>query len=571
MSTDYLEIARYCYRGYCLAPVSASAPKFFGFAEFLTALALMVLVWTLADSRYRFRIRTAPLPLQQTSFAIVTGVGALTLITDLWRAEQWLVPPFDPSLTRWQALLGGFFLLTFLTWTWFALHPAAYGRRNALRYARALYVVILRGSPVELSVIADELTRSARALVRYAPEKRRLQEAADTEQPPRVVAYAHDILLLIGDKRLCRAIVEASPGTALAFFQEVAETEKYGVPIDIFGKNLVREAIANKDSFLYHEAEGYDSGLIGYHKPLTQAMFSNYFMVEEIGSLLDPDYMASRKWDHEQWEAYCRIVLVTFRDFVEKEVHQHSFVLFRAKGIIEHAAFDLYKLNGSETGWDAEVLATLRVIVRFVTDTIGILNENSVPEWVKRRKLGRDRNRIKTIYDHMADLIFEIMFTASAVRTPVDFCWAVQHNSVWGEIFNFGHGDDGEAAEVIKFKVRRLLYNEVVRMTTLPNFKGAALLGFCLNVMGLRVSAEDYFNDSRALQKAVLSWTKKHYARIHDESPGVAERCLVGRISYDAGGRRLVKTYSDERLRKDREEQYFVVDPAPARPATSGG
>jgi hypothetical protein len=51
----------------------------------------------------------------------------------------------------------------------------------------------------------------------------------------------------------------------------------------------VAEAIANKDSFLFHEAEGYHSGLIGYHKPLSHAMFSNYDMVETIGSLLDPD------------------------------------------------------------------------------------------------------------------------------------------------------------------------------------------------------------------------------------------------------------------------------------------
>jgi hypothetical protein len=29
----------------------------------------------------------------------------------------------------------------------------------------------------------------------------------------------------------------------------------------------------NRDSFIFHEAEGYESGLIGYHKLLIQAMF----------------------------------------------------------------------------------------------------------------------------------------------------------------------------------------------------------------------------------------------------------------------------------------------------------
>ena len=97
-------------------PLDADAPKFFGFSEFLAALALMVLAWTIADVRYRFRIMTTPLPLQKLSFAVVGAVGILTLLTDLWRAEQWLVPEgnlLTPS--GWQAILGGMFLLTFLS------------------------------------------------------------------------------------------------------------------------------------------------------------------------------------------------------------------------------------------------------------------------------------------------------------------------------------------------------------------------------------------------------------------------------------------------------------------------
>ena len=127
MSSDY------CYGFVCFVPLDANAPKFFGFSEFLAGLALMVLAWTIADVRYRFRVRTTPLPLQGITFAVVGAVGVLTLLTDLWRAEQWLVPRgnlLTPS--GWQALLGGLFLLTFLTWAWFAfIRPPVYGKRNA--------------------------------------------------------------------------------------------------------------------------------------------------------------------------------------------------------------------------------------------------------------------------------------------------------------------------------------------------------------------------------------------------------------------------------------------------------
>jgi hypothetical protein len=362
--------SEHCYRFVCFVPLDASGPKFFGFSEFLAGLALMVLAWTIADVRYRFRVKTAPLPLQGITFAMVGAVGVLTLLTDLWRAAQWLVPRgnlLTPSV--WQALLGGLFLLTFLTWAWFALiRVPLFGRWNAERYAQTLYRVILKGSPPELSVIADEFAYSARSLIRFATDKGEL-----TKKPSKETAFANDILLLIADKRFCRAIVESSPGTALAVFYEIGETKKYGIQIEIFARNIVNEALTNKDSFLFHEAEGYQSGLIGYIKPLSQAMFSNYRMVEVIGTLLDPDIRDKGKWDAAQWKAYCRIVLMTFQDYVEHGDGQHSYVLFRAKGYIEDAASDLYKIDGISNGaWDDDVRERLGVVVNFIKDAIEI-------------------------------------------------------------------------------------------------------------------------------------------------------------------------------------------------------
>ena len=176
-----------------------------------------------------------------------------------------------------------------------------------------MYRFILKGSPAELAVIADELAYSAQALVYHATDwgrlkYYRLEQEDEKKDLPKVEEYANDLLLLIADKRLCRAIVESSPGTALAVFQAMADMKKYGIQVETFAKNIVSEALANKDSFLYQEAEGYQSGLIGYIKPLSQAMFSNYKMVETIGTLLDPDLYSKRTWDAAQWDAYCRMV-----------------------------------------------------------------------------------------------------------------------------------------------------------------------------------------------------------------------------------------------------------------------
>ncbi|MBA5983308.1 hypothetical protein HT737_28010 [Pseudomonas sp. MD195_PC81_125] len=138
----------------------------------------MVLAWTIGDVRYRFRIQAAPIPLRGITFSVVTAVGILTLLTDLWRAEQWLVPRGNLlTPASWQALLGGAFLLTFLVWAWFAfIRPPIFGKRNTERYAQSLYRFILKGSPAELAVIADELVHSARPLIRYAFDKTEIQK-----------------------------------------------------------------------------------------------------------------------------------------------------------------------------------------------------------------------------------------------------------------------------------------------------------------------------------------------------------------------------------------------------------
>lgn len=563
-----------CLHGVCFIPLDSTGQKFFGFSEFLAGLALMVLAWTIADVRYRFRVRTAPIPLLGITFSVVAAVGILTLLTDLWRAEQWLVPKgtlLTPGL--WQAFMGGLFLLTFLTWTWFAfIRPPRYGRANAERFASVLYRFILKGSPEELSVIADELAYSARAIVRHATDRGRLKnyhlESGETEKkaPPKVVGYANDLLLLIADKRLCRAIVESSPGTALAMFQAMAEDKKYGIQVETFAKNIMNEAIQNEDSFLFHEAEGYQSGLIGYHKPLSQAMFSNYKMVETIGTLLDPDIYIKKDWNAAQWAAYCRAVLMTFRSYVDEGYLGHSYVLYRAKSSIERAVFDLYKLNGATDGaWDDDLRERLQVVVDFIKDAVKVLEKKEVPDHVQLRIRGSNSRMNETFYDHIASMIFEVMFAASTVTSPTNLCWWIQHNSVWGELFDLGHLE-GEAGDVIKFKVRRLLYNEIVGMKRFPNFKGARILRFCLNVMGLTLNQRDYDRDSLALHKAVLSWTRKNYVWMHDYNPRVAEACLVDSMSYDAENLRLVRTYPVEGLRREARYDYLKLDPASPRP-----
>ena len=85
MSTLYVWICPY------LKPFEGSSDRFFGFSEFLSSLALIILAWSLTDTRYKFRVKTASIPIVQISYYVTSFIGIVTLLTELWRIQKWPV------------------------------------------------------------------------------------------------------------------------------------------------------------------------------------------------------------------------------------------------------------------------------------------------------------------------------------------------------------------------------------------------------------------------------------------------------------------------------------------------
>ena len=158
---------------------------------------------------------------------------------------------------------------------------------------------------------------------------------------------------------------------------------------------------------------------------------------------------------------------MTFSSYVNEGYGGHSYVLYRAKGYIERAASDLYTLNELTNTWDSEPSRRLDVVVEFIKDAVKILDEKGVPDHVRSRVRKENGHPRESFYDHIASMIFEVIFNASAVRSPKWECWSIQHNLVWGELLNFNNLD-GPAGKVVMFKVSRLLYDEIADMKRSP-------------------------------------------------------------------------------------------------------
>ena len=563
-----------CIWGICFASLDANSPKFFGFAEFLAALALAVLAWTTTDVRYRFRAYTAPIPLHGLTFGMVMCVGTLTLLTDLWRAEQWPVPIGQViSPAGWQALLGATFLATFALWAWFAfIRPPRFGRRSSFRFTGAVYSSLLKGSDSGIRTLAEEMWRSSERVIDYswtieemANEMRADPTGGKLEKGKRRPrTHAYQLLLMLGDKRFCRYAVQV-PSLAEKLFRVMSETGRHRVPIETFAKNFTEQAIANKDSFVYHEVETYESGYIGFHKPITRAVYGNYRLLEDVQNVFDVDYRAQTEWDGDQWRAFQRLVVLCLQSYIEGGwIHRHSFMLHRAIGRIGDSLMGLHALEGTSTAdyFKSVPYDKLRAGIGFIDNAVEALNKLDPQSLQQRKVRSADRH---DVFDLIAEVMAEAVFAASTVRSPAMICWGVQYNAVWGHFF--GLREATEAGKIVRGILFRLLLKDITDMEQFgPNYKGGRILSMMLNVMGLELFRQGADKGYAPFHRAVLAWTRSNFDALYRENPEIMEACMPEALAYDSINRQLVKTY-EKGLSREPARRYLKVNPAPEQSA----
>jgi hypothetical protein len=557
-------------------PPAEAAVDIFGFPDFLVSLALLVLVYNTTDSIYRFRIETAPLPLRFVIFAALIFTGAGALLTGLWFSERWYAPAWGVTRGELEALFGAVVFVTAFLWMWYAfLRPPIFGKRTYKFFAPAVFRAIVRGSDSELPAVAAEIGRSAGSLVRacaVGPPSRHVQPVKP-RPVSEIAGYAHDILLMLGNRKFCRHVVASAPITAIVLMQEAAQQPQRRAPLGQFARNVTTEAILNGDSALYHEDDTYTSGLLGHIQPFTRAMFGNWRLIEDLGSggpsPLDLDWRVSWELTAEQFQAYCRITLMTFRNYVEGDHYRtHSYALHRAFEIIEGGGRELYKLNGAPSeAFSGDIEKRFSAAVRFVDDAIKILETKADIDLGRLRSDSRSVGINDGIFDRLAELMYDLMRAASSVKAPPDQAWWIQYNAFWSAFFSFR--DQTPVWRVIRFKFFRRVFDEIKRLEDLPNFQSSKILGMSLNILGLSGRLGGHRGEYDALTKAVLGWTKRNYLRLCAVHPPVAEDCLSGGITYDAKNKRLVKTYSQGLNLKPSQEFLQLdepSDPAPVKP-----
>lgn len=523
-----------------------SAANIFTFATFVSGLAILAVVYTVTSVRYHFRIAVAPVPVYKITYFLAIIIGLSTLTVDLWFSEGWDTPRLlgDPLII--QAFMGFVFLCMVSMWMGFAfIYPQTFNKLNCERYARAMYYILGKGADDELRIIADELGSSAESIIESSHTIDSMLSSSEQKDNKRNQAdWAYEILLMIGHRKFCRYIVSSAPGTVIAFFTKISDLKKYRIPFGEFAANISAEAFENVDSPIYHEDDGFRSGLFGYIKPFSKAVYGDYALVESLANItrspLDLPYKLISEWDSNQLKAYCGCTLITIKSYLESSTYvDHSRSITNAMEIISNSCQGISKLNGTiEDNFDKDICKQLNEAIQFALKTTEIIDEC----WIKQLPSPKTTDLFgRNIYDSIARMILDIIRYSAHANIATDTVWSLQNTLVWSPVFC--RFTKSKAMNIVYHKVRRLLYSDIKMMDSSPNHRSAKIICFCLNVMGLVPRNDFHTKKYYALHKLIIKWMVKNFHGLFVKCPDVAMACLQGTITYDKDNNQLQKTY----------------------------
>lgn len=126
----------------------------FGLAEYLASLALFLVVITVSDFRYSYRLSLARFDLRRLGFWVTLIVGLSILTTDIWFENELPIPKLFSNPNNLKAMFGFIFLCFVFTVISVAVaRPPRFSKRNAKQFFEINYHYIHQGGPDRLAII----------------------------------------------------------------------------------------------------------------------------------------------------------------------------------------------------------------------------------------------------------------------------------------------------------------------------------------------------------------------------------------------------------------------------------
>ncbi|MBD9478504.1 hypothetical protein [Pseudoxanthomonas sp. PXM02] len=547
-----------CGLGICTEALRSDGARLFGFAEYLAALALIVVLWTIVEPRYRLRLEVAKIDIRRAAFYVIAAVGVLTLITDLWRAQGWPVirgSLISPAL--WQALMAGALLFTFFAWMAVAfLWPPRFSRFNARRFVSVADGIVRKGSPDELVQLAEALGPSAERIVSAAAQDL-LPQPGDKD----IALNARRLLHTLEDPQFCAAVVKSAPVTLYAIFGAASAHPQAARAMSVFSHNVLSAAISVEGSFLHRENSDLYAGFASRGQQITRRVFGDCDLLDRMDGVFVDFY--SYQWRPSELRAYLRAATVVLKNYASRDRPTHSITVNQIFSAVGRATSTVRLLNGSDDGQSPHA-ESARAILEFIEQVADALGKGGIPvaDWNRVDDHDNPINRL-------AEISCKLIFAASSVTEPMQTSWSIQHNLVWSGVFN-AHLRHGNAVMAeVHARVARMIWIQIRKLEYFPNYVGTMLLGSCLNIIGVAGNARraSVFStrSERALFWLTRRWVVAHFDCLYRYHPDMAVAGFNPTLSYRPRSKCLRKMYEPHAGRPKPEYDTLDVEACTAR------
>ncbi len=447
------------------------------------------------------------------------------------------------------------------------LKPPKFGRFTARNFFKQTFRIIADGNKEELLALAQELMREIPRIVARCPiRQRRVSHDESESSITDVEALAHDLLFLLSDSRFCNLVAEELPTFPAYLVEQTVQFRQFDIPAPLIIRKMVIALLSNRKSALFVENEWLSQGYIGQVKPITKSIFFNWSKIEKlergVDSPLDMQYPYAQTWDRDTWRVYFGAALQYLNGLVEEELYQQM-----PSGL--RYIFKTTKVAYRAIGYQAEFSDPIdprnpywhaKEANNFLAELVNTLSPfDDLVFFIRKDEYhyGHD------IASEIASISMDAIFAASEVNTTDFRMWDIQHNLVWSPI-EWRTARDTQITRMSRRKLRRMIWEEIKQMNSLPNYRGARCIRFCLNVLDFYDESihrrHVLKDDSWPLTKVVSNWVRKNYQDLVVTHPPIAEAILPAGIEYDQEEQVLIRT-SDNIFNNTKNIRKFYVEP----------
>lgn len=443
----------------------------------------------------------------------------------------------------WE-FLGALLLLSTLVLLVSKYHsPLKFNEKSAEKTLRIVRRVITKGREEDYLELTDKLEPSVMEIVSCMKMYDRMS-AHQAEERGEVfyfnpeVAYSFELVRTLADSHFCKAIVCKDPAVLIKFLQEFKDKRIRDNDARTFVGEIVRQALRNKDSFLYREGEQHKG--LGLRRDFTRALFGDYDSNERLLPLSYWMPLLEKDVDSEVFEMFCRCYYMMFQTSIRAKEFNFSFSLYPSKNIVGHVEVLMYRLDklGEDEIFDSYPYKVFQSASRVIQDMLQLVVEDQEANGIELPQGAWDsERRDETVFARLADCFYELFEAASKSKnheSEIRFTlWGI-----WQKIYVF----DSEMTNVhrqIQIRLQAKIFKQLK-----VNFEEGyypAISRTMFSLLGL--NEEGYPNCSDIpFRERFFSYVREHFLKLYAMNEKRALDKLSKNIVFDVVANELIHT-----------------------------